>query len=747
MPSLKRIEKHIPVIITLPLLYLTLTILYIAVTLITEISYPYPQGTNVKKDWLTLYKHDDTNRSVRFNLLELEEVATNATGNYIAGVDWSALLSFADKKERVEVEFLTQDSLQHLNLASAGGNNIEPEGVYITPSLAKRHHIDKGDFLYLNASSFVVTGILPHNFKGISGKAEIIANISAFISTEYHQVSQEVGRMIAEQIPLYFYFEQKTLAKVYHNKFNNIIGIQTNPTAYLELYGISYSLLFIAVFMVVITLSCEALLTMRWIKSILPRLNLQHVIGATFKNNLYYVVKIYGLPRLLVIVLIYVTGYPITSAFIDYFSHQAVFHNHSNLPFLIVIFTFMILAVLLVIKMKQALKTNTNNLAGLRRSTKKHKVSLATSLIILILAPVFLGILSIESFSALKILNRAPNLPIDNLYIVQFHSTNNTDISQQRFSNIQVATRAITSQLSLNPNYKLTSSNAAPFSPPTLEGDLVAISDRVLSKPEKVKQILISSNYQEVLQHQLLKGRLPTNSNEVAVSEGFVNKYTSASAINKSIYFYSKYTPALKIVGIIKDGYWLDPKISDTPLVWRLDKRYANGYLIIRTKDNNYLQLIKQIIANDKLALKIHKAQSASAIKSKLLAKETALLAILSTAAITIILAIFFNITAAIHNVISSKTTEIKIKLSLGASKKQVSRDILKDCYSALFGGWLWGGSFSIIIINTIYQQENYLVVDIIVSLSIILSILLISAANQTRKIYNISPNDLFKDN
>lgn len=743
---LKRAKKHLPVFITLPLLFATFIALCIAITLSNTISYPYPDGVKVQNDWYTFYKQDDANQLKRFNLLEIIELISKAKSDYIAGIDWRMVLSSENKKESVGVEFLSEKSLYSLNL-DMGSLSLPPQAVYVTSALAKRHGIDINDFVNLQTTSFVVKGILPESFNGLAGKAEVIANLSRFTSTEYYEVNHSVGRKIAEQSQLYFYFEQSAQTLTNNDKLKKLLGIQVNPLAYIKLYKVSYTLLFMAIFMLIVSLSCELLLTIKWMDNIQPKLSLQHVMGATLKNNLNYMLRIYIAPRLLLLITIYLATQQVIQTLTVYFPALTYLQLKSFWPLILITCIYIAFCSFITIKIRHNMSQKKQNITNLNRSTKRHKTSLLTSLVVLISTPSFLALLSIELFSAFNTLNRLPNLPFDDLYIVQFSNSQNTDVSKSRFDDMKTELDMIVYQLNLHHDYKVTSSSAAPFSPPSYEANLVAISNQVYSRPEKIKQIMITNKYQSVLQHQLTAGRMPVNITEVAVSESFMKRYMQGDAIGNSLFFNSKYTPSLEIVGVVKDGYWLDPNVSTIPLIWRVNKKYSNGYLILRTKEKNYRQRINQIITEERLTLKIKSAKSALDSKVELLVKEITLLITLAIVGLTILIATFFILATAIHNIVASKSVEVKVKMSLGATKKQVSVDILKSCYFDLIGGLFWGGAVCVVVIISIYPNISLLYVQVSLSLMIVFFTLLLSSVSQVRRIYNMSPADLFKDN
>lgn len=740
----KRAWKHMSALISLPLLLAAFVALSVSTTLASRIQYPFPNGTHVVGQWQTLYKLNSTNSETRFNLLEIDELTESARGNHISGIDWRMVFSSDTEKEMISVEFLSEHSLQYLNVAMP---NLElPEsGIYVTTELAKRHRLELGDVVYLKTTSFEVIGILPNEFRGITGRTEAIVNINKFISTEYYQLGSSIGRLIAEQSPLYFFFEQSS-AEVKTNKFERITGMQIHPLAYKELRQVSYNLLLMAMLMLLLTFYSELLLTKKWLNNIQPKLALQHVLGATTQQNFLYVLKIYAIPRVLLIVLIVVIDEFASKALTDYFSNLTGIHFHSFWPSTLIVVIYLFFCFFISAKISREMTNLRNNLANINSSTKQQQASLLTSTSILVIAPVILTVLGIELLNTLSTLSRPANMPLDDLYIVQFRNLQNTDITENRFRQLNASVTAIKQQLAALPDYKVTSANGAPFSPPHSEAELVAVSDKVFNIPPKVKQMMITSTYQSVMQHQMVSGRMPVSPGEIAVSESFINQFITSNKAENSVLLKANSSP-LDIVGVVKDGYWLDPYNQSIPVIWQMAKEFARGYVLIRTNDDQYLKRIQSIIDREKLTLEVHSADNAAAIKSERLIRERMLLFTLLFVALTTLLSVFFILATAIHNVVIAKSVEIKVSLALGATRRRVSIDILHSCYAVLLGSLVLGGVLSVAITFVAYPTITHPLIYVFSALLIVLLLLVASSANNIRRIYHTSPLDLFKDN
>ncbi len=195
------------------------------------------------------------------------------------------------------------------------------------------------------------------------------------------------------------------------------------------------------------------------------------------------------------------------------------------------------------------------------------------------------------------------------------------------------------------------------------------------------------------------------------------------------------------------DGYWLDPYLNSIPLIWQFDDEFAQGFMIIRTKDEHYLSQVKNLINKEKLAIEIHNAQSASAIKSERLIREKMLFFTLTFVTLTILLAVFFILATAIHNIVITKTVEIKVSLALGATRRRVCFDTLHSCYAVLLGSLFFGGAFSVAVVYLVYPTVMQPLLFVFSALLFMLLLFIASSANQIRRVYQTSPLDLFKDN
>lgn len=740
----KRASKHISAFISLPLLLVAFVALSVSTTLVSRIQYPYPNGTHVVDQWQTWYKLNSTNSETLFNLLDIEELTASASGHHISGIDWRMIFSSEQEKEMLSLEFLSENSLRHLNIATPD-LELSESGIYVTPELAKRHRLKLGDIVYLKTTSFEVIGILPGEFRGITGRAEAIVNLNKFINTEYYQFDHSVGRSIAEQSPFYFFFEQTT-AKIRSNQLQRITGIQIRPLAYIELRQVSYDLLLMTILMLLLTFYSELLLTKKWISKIQPKLALQHALGATIKQNFIYVLKIYAIPRVLLFVSIVVIDDFASKVFTDHFSNLTGIYFHSLWPTVLIVVIYLAFCLFISAKIYQGMANLRNNLDNISSSTKQHKASLLSSISILVLAPSILTVLGIELLNTMSTLSRPPNMPLDDLYIVQFRNSQDTDISENRFRQLNASVTAIKQQLAELPDYRVTSTNGAPFSPPFSEAEVVAVSEKVFSTPPKVKQMMITSSYQAVMQHHMASGRMPVSPGEIAVSESFINQFISSNNAENSVFLNTNSSP-LDIVGVVKDGYWLDPYNQSIPIIWQFENEFARGYVIIRTNDDNYLKHIRRIIDREKLTLEIHNAQSAATIKSERLIRERMLFFTLTFVALTILLSAFFILSTAIHNVVITKSIEIKVSLALGATRRRVSIDILHSCYAVLLGSLFFGGALSVVVTYVAYPTVTHPLIFVFSTLLVVLLLLIASSANQVRRVYHTSPLDLFKDN
>ncbi len=728
------------------LFFIVIIIFYASTLLMQQVKYPYPKGSSPQGAWHTLYKLDSANKLERFNLEEITNLSRNAMDKNIWGTVMPGVVVSGENKQKSEIEYLSDNAIKLLDIPKIE-EVLTGDNAFVTKVLANELKIKIGDFITINTKVFRVAAILPLSFNGVSNKASVIVNVSNFVPTHYYQVDEKIGEIIARQSKVFFYSENSKYGINFNNK-NHVKGILVSPLVYIELSNITQTIFVFSIFLMFIMFLSEIITLNKWLDTLQGKLALQAVLGSTVKQNIYYLLKIYLWPRLLLIIFI-ISNIKIINSNIENFIGETLIssdHTVISCVYLFVIFIFFSLFV--ASRAFSTVLNTTKNIKSLSRSTKKNSVSesLRICLALLLITPVFLTILMIESFSAFTALNRDSHIDMDNLYTVQYRQKGTASLLTNDFTQFKADINQIALELNKLNDYKVTISNASPFNPPMFEVQLSATSDIILSLPEQVKSILTDRNYHKVVNHLMTSGVMPSNENEIAVSDAFAKSYLRGNPLGKKIHLRSKSSKGLKIVGIVKDAYWLDPKANNIPLLWQYNPDFASGTMIIKTDNSmSYLSEINNIIRDNHFTIKVYKAVSVYDKKQLVLKKESTLLIILIVVMIIIFIALFLNIKATIQNYIQSRLIEIKVKLSVGATKNQVCSDLFCSSFNWFGTSCLVGGCFCIIFTYNYYSNANSLIF-ILLSFFSVMSILVISSGVQIAKIYKISPLDLFKD-
>lgn len=579
--SWRRQRRHFSAVALLPIMTLAYVLASASLTIAFVVGSEFPSGSQPQGEWVSVFAATDDPRSdeISLELLSEQQLAplmTASAANFIKASHFTRTLRHEVAQFETEVAFVNQAFFTTLGLP-APVQQLADNDIIIASKLARRQQIVAGDVVSIGDQDFRVAGVID-SFRGLTGNTDVYIAESHLVDVIYGQVPKKIRTWVTSQLPLYFFAMQVddhftpaalSLDPQAAIRYQFLDGIQIAPEQAAYFARINNAILYAAGFLLLIFAATDSALTSHWLRQRYGELALMSTVGATRHQLLSWLLKIWLLPRLLMVLavvaltplgitqLLQLLGY--TSVAVDYgLMGKAV-------GLLLILFSVVVL--LILYRVRRHLREVVTGLRSLRASTrrlpvKRYLQAAGASLLLLMIVTSALVTTVIRVQQAVNqplYLNQAKlftvSLTLDEGYEV--------DMSTLRRRS-QAVDVLLTHFAAFGTN--ATASNVLPMREPNYKEDLSTVAGHTLAVPQQIAVANVAADYQTVAQHVLAFGAWPRAHNEIAVNEAFLRRFGLSDNTLPEIWLQDT---RHQVTAIVKDSYWLNPLATPTPIVWR----------------------------------------------------------------------------------------------------------------------------------------------------------------------------------
>lgn len=649
------------------------------------INSPYPGESAPNGQWFSLFAQEveGTQADARLELLSSSQIQArrqHVQAPFIQASHFTRQIRHQNHAFDSRIAFVTPDFFSQMGI-DAPIQQLRASQALVQIDFARQHQVDVKDVIEIGEARFQVVGLLS-NFNGLDGRTEIYLAEERLTETVYSRMPESLRQIVTSELPLFFYAERTDSDSAHSLIYEGyslfpVEGIRYAPEEAASLNSINQYILIAALFLSILFVLTDYALSRQWLIQRRGELALRAILGATNSDLMYGFFKIWLIPRIAMLILIWVL-LPVTAAYV--FDSLDVSNLSVSVSMLLKAAALLgalygmvlILSVRTILRHLTELSRSVRSIrSSTRRNSSSHVFWAGAALTLMVIVSTAL---LTSSYNFKKALAQPDHMNSEALHAVTFTLAPGYQVDGntlgRRIQTVQSALQHLNDQLA-----EATATTVLPMKEPIYRAEVTGAGGRSLRQPVPVALANVGHSYQQIAQHTLVNGEWPRSTSEIAVNETLLRVLNLDIESMPQIWFEgSRY----QVTAVVKDSYWIDPMSPPNPLIWRPTSSSSSNLLVrwfgSRTELEDQLSVVTENLNN---GIVVDEVLSVESLRKSRLRELYILFNVLVVVSVAIMAIAIGSLWVAVNSWLAAKKWPLTVHLALGATTKDLNKHLL----------------------------------------------------------------------